>query len=294
MLINDFLTYLQYEKRYSPHTLQAYHADLLQFQSFLKTELVDGIETAKGLNIKNFMVSLLYQGLIETAVNRKLSSLKSFYKFLHREGKVENNPTRLIKTLKTPKKLPVFVEEVKMDALLDSEHSFDDSFSGKRDKLVVEILFGTGIRLSELINLKETDFNSYEGTIKVLGKRNKERIIPLHKPLAKEVQEFLDLKALQTFNNKSTCVIVTNNGEQAYPNLIYRIVNSCLKLVSTQDKTSPHVLRHSFASSLLNRGADLNAIKELLGHASLAATQVYTHNSVERLKSIYKQAHPRA
>jgi len=294
MLINDFLTYLQYEKRYSPHTLQAYRADLLQFQDFLKTELVDDVNAAKASNIKNFMVSQLQQGLVETAVNRKLSSLKSFYKFLHREDKIANNPTRLIKTLKTPKKLPVFVEEVKMDALLDSEHSFDDSFSGKRDKLVVELLFGTGMRLSELINLKETDFNSYEGAIKVLGKRKKERIIPLHKPLQKEVQEFIELKNLQNFDNKSHYIIVTNGGDQAYPNLIYRIVNSCLKLVSTQEKTSPHVLRHSFASSLLNRGADLNAIKELLGHASLAATQVYTHNSVERLKSIYKQAHPRA
>ena len=181
-----------------------------------------------------------------------------------------------------------------MDALLDSEHSFDDSFSGKRDRLVVELLFGTGMRLTELINLKETDVNVYERAIKVLGKRNKERIIPLHAPLLKEVKEFIDLKTSQNFSNKSPYLIVTNSGEQAYPNLIYRIVNSCLKLISTQDKKSPHVLRHSFASSLLNRGADLNAIKELLGHASLAATQVYTHNSVERLKSIYKQAHPKA
>lgn len=294
MLINDFLTYLQYEKRYSPLTLQAYSADLLQFDSFLKEQVAVSVELAKSVDVKNFMVEQLQKGLTESAVNRKLSSLKSFYKFLHREGVIATNPTRLIKTLKTPKKLPVFVEEVKMDALLDSEHSFDDSFAGKRDRLVVELLFGTGMRLAELINLKEQDVNQYDGTIKVLGKRSKERIVPLHKYLQKEVSEFISLKTLQNFDNKSAFLIVTNKGEQAYPNLIHRIVNSCLALISTQNKKSPHVLRHSFASSLLNRGADLNAIKELLGHASLAATQVYTHNSVERLKSIYKQAHPRA
>ncbi|MFN0257532.1 tyrosine-type recombinase/integrase [Pedobacter ureilyticus] len=295
MLINDFLTYIQYEKRYSPHTLQAYKADLLQFEDFLKSNSLTEVETAKATDIKNYMVSLLQEsGLTENAVNRKLSSLKSFYKFLHREEKIAQNPTRLIKTLKTPKKLPVFVEDVKMDTLLDNEHSFDDSFAGRRDRLVVELLFGTGMRLAELIGIKEEDFNKYEGVVKVLGKRNKERIIPLHKSLQNEVLEFISLKTLQNFGNKSPYLVVTNSGDQAYPNLIYRIVNSCLKLVSTQEKKSPHVLRHSFASSLLNRGADLNAIKELLGHASLAATQVYTHNSVERLKSIYKQAHPRA
>ncbi len=294
MPINDFLTYLQYEKRYSPHTIQGYRADLLQFESFLIQEQVNDIQLAQALHIKNFMVAQLQQGLVESAVNRKLSSLKSFYNFLQREVLIVNNPARLIKTLKTPKKLPVFIEEAKMDTLLDNEYSFDDSFQGKRNRLVVELLFGTGMRLAELVNLKEADLNSYEGTIKVLGKRNKERFIPLHKPLLKLLIEFIGLKKIQSFDNKSPYIIVTNNGEQAYPNLIYRIVKSCLKLVSTQDKKSPHVLRHSFASSLLNRGADLNAIKELLGHAGLSATQVYTHNSVERLKSIYKQAHPRA
>lgn len=295
MPINDFLTYLQYEKRYSPHTLQSYRTDLLQFENFLNKELVDDLKKAKALHIKNFMVELLQEeGLMESAVNRKLSTLKSFYKFLHREGKIVANPAVLVKTLKTPKKLPVFIEETKMDVLLDDAHTFDDTFAGKRDKLVIELLFGTGVRLTELINLKEQDVNFYEATIKVLGKRNKERIIPLHKPLLNQIKEFIALKTLQNFDNKSPYLIVTNNGMQAYSNLIYRIVNSCLKLISTQNKKSPHVLRHSFASSLLNRGADLNAIKELLGHASLAATQVYTHNSVERLKSIYKQAHPRA
>ena len=294
MLITDFLTYLQYEKRYSPHTIQSYRTDLLQFQTFVFTEDIEDLRLANAAHIKNYMVHQLQLGLVENAVNRKLSSLKSFYKFLHREGFVANNIASTIKTLKIPKRLPVFIEEVKMNTLLDNEDYFDDSFAGQRNKLVIELLFGTGIRSAELLLLKETDVNYFEGSIKVLGKRNKERIVPLHKPLLLQLQNYLTLKLTQKFSNKSQNLIVTNNGSKAYPNLVYRIVNNCLTLVSTQGKRSPHVLRHSFASSLLNRGADLNAIKELLGHASLAATQVYTHNSIERLKSIYKQAHPRA
>lgn len=294
MAVNDFLSYLEYEKRYSPHTIQSYHTDLMQFEKYLSEEQIEGVLQVEVLHIKNYIVCQLQKGLAESAVNRKLSALKSFYKFMHQEGYIAQNPVRFIKALKTPKKIPVFIEEVKMDDLLDNEHHFDDTFRGRRNKLVIEILFGTGIRLSELINLKEMDIDAYERTIKVLGKRNKERIIPIHKPLFDEMQSFIQLKGAQGFSNKSPYIVVTNTGGQAYPNMIYRIVNSCLKLVSTQEKKSPHVLRHSFASSLLNRGADLNAIKELLGHASLAATQVYTHNSIERLKSIYKQAHPRA
>ncbi len=294
MLITDFLTYLQYEKRYSSHTIQSYRTDLLQFQKFVFTEDIEDLRLANAAQIKNYMVYQLQLGLVENAVNRKLSSLKSFYKFLHREGFVAINIASTIKTLKIPKRLPVFIEEVKINTLLDNEDYFDDSFAGQRNKLVIELLFGTGIRSAELILLKELDVNYFEGTIKVLGKRNKERIVPLHKPLLLQLQNYLTLKLTQKFSNKNQNLIVTNNGSKAYPNLVYRIVNNCLTLVSTQGKRSPHVLRHSFASSLLNRGADLNAIKELLGHASLAATQVYTHNSIERLKSIYKQAHPRA
>lgn len=294
MLIREFLTYLQYEKRYSSHTLVSYGTDLSQFEEYLKSEGAGTLQLVKSMHVKNFMVAQLQLGLAESAVNRKLSSLRSFYKYLHRENKVAVNPTTLLKTLKVPKRIPVFVEEVKMDTLLDSTDFFDNSFKGQRNKIVVELLFGTGIRLSELVNLKETDLNSYESTIKVLGKRNKERIIPIHQTLLHQLKAFLVFKESQLFPKITPYLIVTDVGDQAYPKLIYRIVNDCLKLVSTQGKKSPHILRHSFATSLLNRGADLNAIKELLGHASLAATQVYTHNSVERLKSIYKQAHPRA
>lgn len=298
MLINSFLTYLQHEKRYSPHTVKSYHADLLQFEAFLQKDFEISSKEAKPTHIRSFMVSLLDHQVSENAIGRKISTLRSYYKYLLREDEQKTNPMVLIKAPKVPKRLPVFVEEAKMDALLDSQigddEIFNEGFPSQRDKIVLELLFGTGIRLAELLLLKEADINFYEGTIKVLGKRNKERIVPLHNQLIDQLKAYLNLKLAQQFNNKITTLIVTNTGAAAYPKLIYRIVNSYLTLVSTQDKRSPHVLRHSFASSLLNRGADLNAIKDLLGHASLAATQVYTHNSVERLKSIYKQAHPKA
>jgi integrase/recombinase XerC len=294
MLISSFLTYLQHEKRYSPHTVKSYHTDLLQFQVFLKEKCETDLVAVQTPQVRSFIVYLMDAAVSANAIGRKISTLRSFYKFMLREQALKKNPMLLIKAPKVPKRLPVFIEEVKMDLLLDSAEKFDESFSSQRDKVVLELLFGTGVRLAELLLLKENDINFYEGTIKVLGKRNKERIIPLHGPLIIQIKKYIDLKLIQKFDNKNTTLIVTNTGAIAYPKLIYRIVNSYLTLISTQDKKSPHVLRHSFASSLLNRGADLNAIKELLGHSSLAATQVYTHNSVERLKSIYKQAHPKA
>ena len=298
MLINSFISYLQNEKRYSAHTVTSYQTDLMQFEGFLQQDLEINLDDAKSTHVRSFMVSLLDDKISENSIGRKISALRSFYKYLLRETQLSVNPMLLIKAPKTPKRLPVFIEESKMDFLLDQKFEatevFDNSFSSQRDKIVFEILYGTGIRLAELLLLKETDINFYEGTIKVLGKRKKERIIPLHGQLLTQLKSYINLKLAQDFSKKTSTLIVTNAGAPAYPKLIYRIVNSYLTLISTQDKKSPHVLRHSFASSLLNRGADLNAIKELLGHASLAATQVYTHNSVERLKSIYKQAHPKA
>ncbi|WP_431844420.1 tyrosine-type recombinase/integrase [Pedobacter anseongensis] len=294
MLISSFLTYLKHEKRYSPHTLLAYERDLHQFEHYIQLNYELTVLTSKAVHVRSFMVSLMDDKISANAINRKISSLRSFYKYLQRESILSVNPMLLIRAPKVSKRLPVFVEEHKLDQLLDSTTVFNEDFSSQRDKLVVELLFGTGIRLAELLLLKDTDINTYESTIKVLGKRNKERIVPLHSLLLKEVGAYIALKNAQKFNNKITTLIVTNTGKAAYPKMIYRIVHHYLTLISTQDKRSPHVLRHSFASSLLNRGADLNAIKELLGHAGLAATQVYTHNSVERLKSIYKQAHPKA
>lgn len=265
-----------------------------QFENYIRETFGLGLTEATHNHIRSFMVDLMEQKSSENTVNRKISALRSFYKFLLREDKLVQNPMQLIKAPKIPKRLPVFVEAQKLDHLLDGAGFFADDFNSKRDHLVIELLFGTGIRLAELIGLKETDFDLYAGTIKVIGKRNKERIVPVNKPLINQLNSYIELKKLQKFNNNLLNLIVTNTGAAAYPKLIYRIVHSYLSLVSTNDKKSPHVLRHSYATSLLNGGADLNAIKELLGHASLAATQVYTHNSIERLKTIYKQAHPKA
>lgn len=302
MSVSSFLTYLQHEKRYSLHTVQAYQKDLKQFEAFVQNEFELDLVAVQPVHVRSFIVSLLDHRMAESTVKAKLSTLRSFYKHLLREKAISTSPMAQVKAPKVPKRLPVFIEEAKMDLLLDGYETedgkkvefFEEGFSGQRDKLVVELLFGTGMRLAELLGLKESDINFYEGAIKVLGKRNKQRIIPLHGALAKQTKSYIDLKLLQNFDNKSEALIVTDSGTDAYPKMIYRIVTRYLTNISTQDKKSPHVLRHSFASSLLNKGADLNAIKELLGHASLAATQVYTHNSIERLKSIYKQAHPKA
>lgn len=293
MLQKSFITYLTHEKRYSQHTITAYQKDLNQFEVFIQALEMDFTEV-KHQQLRNYLVELMEEGHSENTINRKISALRSFYKFLHRSGKIDQNPAVLIKAPKIPKRLPVFVNAQKMDLLLDSQHYFDESFPSVRDHLVIELLFGTGIRLTELLQLKDTDIDFYSGTIRVLGKRNKERIIPINKQLINQVNTYIELKKLQNFNNNLLILIVTNTGAAAYPKLIYRIVTSYLNHISTNEKKSPHVLRHSYATSLLNAGADLNAIKELLGHASLAATQVYTHNSIERLKTIYKQAHPKA
>ena len=294
MLLNSFLTYISHEKRYSQHTISSYQTDLGQFETYIQSTFLLSIPEVKHTHIRSYMVDLMESKSSAATINRKISALRSLYKFLLREDKVSQNPMLLVKAPKIPKRLPVFIETQKIDNLLDSSEFFDDSFSSVRDHLVIELLFGTGMRLSELLQLKETDVDAYGGTIKVLGKRNKERIIPINKQLINQLNSYVEAKMVQNFNNNLLNLIVTNTGSAAYPKLIYRIVSSYLSLVSTSDKKSPHVLRHSYATSLLNAGADLNAIKELLGHANLSATQIYTHNSVERLKSIYKQAHPKA
>lgn len=240
------------------------------------------------------MVSLMDQGNEAKTINRKISSLRSLYKFLRRNELITTNPMIQVRAPKIPKRLPVVITEQKMDTLLDGGFDFSDGFSGLRDRLIIELLYGTGIRLAELVGLKDEDIDIYGQQIRVLGKRNKQRIIPVHTSLAKLISDYKFQKLSQNFDNKSNTLIVTDNGRDVYPKFVYRTVRTVLSAISTHDKKSPHILRHSFATSLLNRGADLNAIKELLGHSSLAATQVYTHNSVEKLKAIYKQAHPKA
>jgi len=300
MFTERFIRYLQFEKRYSAHTISAYQKDLDQFASFLHLLQIE-IQEASHTHVRSWMVEMMDKGADSRSINRKSSTLRSFYKFLLREQAVSSNPMLRIQSLKKAKRLPVVVEEKKLGVWLDqaATRNLDDPagerhFADVRDLLVVEILFGTGIRSAELITLKESDVDIYNGQIKVLGKRNKERLIPVNNTLLNLMKEYIEIKKTKHFNNNPGTLIVTNTGNITYPKLIYRIVKSCLTNISTNDKKSPHVLRHTFATSLLNNGADLNAIKELLGHASLAATQVYTHNSVERLKSIYKQAHPKA
>ncbi|MCX2450900.1 tyrosine-type recombinase/integrase [Pedobacter sp. PLR] len=294
MVIAQFLLYLQHEKRYSPHTLKSYQTDLLQFSDYLQQTFELPVMEAGHPQVRSYMVALMEEEVSERSIGRKLSTLRSFYKYLLREGLISVSPMTLVRAPKIPQRLPVFIEDQKLDILLDSGEFFNDTFPSVRDKLVIETLFGTGMRLAELLSLSAESIDFYGATIRVTGKRNKERIIPVSKLLTDQLKAYLDIKTLQNFHNKMGPLIVTDKGTPAYPKLIYRIVTSYLTYISTQDKKSPHVLRHSYATSLLNRGADLNAIKELLGHASLAATQVYTHNSIERLKSIYKQAHPKA
>ena len=293
MFIERFIRYLQFEKRFSSHTVIAYRQDLYQFNNFLDSDGLD-LLTISHRDIRGWMLLLMEQGSEAKTVNRKLSVLRSFYKFLQREELIQNNPMVLIKAPKVPKRLPIVMDQQKMDSLLDSDIIFENNFSGMRNRLILELLYGTGMRLSELVGLKVQDVNLYEQTIKVLGKRNKERLIPVASPLIKLIKDYLGEKLSQNFDNKASSLIVTNEGNNAYPQFIYRIVKASLSEISTQNKRSPHILRHTFATALLNKGADLNAIKELLGHSSLAATQVYTHNSVEKLKLIYKLAHPKA
>ena len=293
MFIEQFIQYLQFEKRFSPLTLTAYQKDLDQFLAFLaisESELLNVTHQ----QVRSWMVVLMDNGNEAKTINRKISSLRSFYKFLQRNELIKANPMTQVRAPKIPKRLPVVITEQKMDTLLDGGFDFIDGFSGLRDRLIIELLYGTGIRLAELVGLKDNDVDVYEQQIRVLGKRNKQRIIPVHSSLAKLIEDYKIQKLSQNFDNKSKTLIVTDNGKDVYPKFVYRTVKTVLSTISTHDKKSPHILRHSFATSLLNRGADLNAIKELLGHSSLAATQVYTHNSVEKLKAIYKQAHPKA
>jgi integrase/recombinase XerC len=294
MLKARFIQYISEQKKYSTHTQTAYAQDLLQFEDFITERYELSFDGVQHLHAREYIVYLMDQGIGASSIGRKLSTLRSFYKYLQRQGIISRNPMLLVKAPKVSKKLPVFVDDYKMDELLDSTVVFDDSFPSVRDKMMMELFFGTGMRLSELIGLKESDVSFYEHTVKVLGKGNKERIVPISPQLSEQLKAFVELKGLQQFDRKVASLFVTDKGEALYPKYVYNKVKHYLALVSTQDKRSPHVLRHSYATSLLNRGADLNAIKELLGHASLAATQVYTHNSIERLKSIYKQAHPKA
>ncbi|HEY1054508.1 MAG TPA: tyrosine-type recombinase/integrase [Emticicia sp.] len=292
MFLERFSQYLKFEKRFSPHTVSAYQRDLIQFFDFIGSRELEFSEI-NHTHVRSFIIDMMETGLDPRSVNRKISTLRSFYKFLLRDGSVSSNPMTHVKATKTSRRLPVVVEETKLNVLLDSDNIFSDNFIGLRDRLVMEILFGTGIRVAELLALKDYDVDHWNKTIRVFGKRSKERLIPLNASLFDLIETY-KVEKKKTFLEGKEQLVVTEKGEKAYPGLIQKIVHKYLSYISTQSKKSPHVLRHTFATTLLNKGADLNAIKELLGHSSLAATQVYTHNSVEKLKSIYKQAHPKA
>lgn len=294
--LERFLRHIQFEKRFSTHTLIAYREDVRQFAYYLNQQFE--ITTLSDLNhtfIRSWVVSLMETGISTRSVNRKISSLRSFFRFLLREKLITSNPMQKVVAPKNAKKLPVFVEKHNMELLFNHVMA-DINFSGIRDRLILELFYATGIRLSELIGLKTADVNLYESTIKVLGKRNKERVIPFSGKMLEPFKNYVRERTLFMNEKEKTndYFFLSDKGNKLAPKIVYLIVKKNLSAVTTIDKRSPHVLRHTFATHMLNNGADINAIKEILGHSSLAATQVYTHNSIEKLKEAHKLAHPRA
>ncbi len=293
-MINAYLKYLLHEKRYSKHTVKSYENDLTQFSAFLtQFDNSISIEHAKHRMMRSWIVSLIDDKLSPRSVNRKIATLRSFYKFLHAREIISENPSIKLSPLKTDKPLPEFIQESQMHSLFD-RHFFNEDFEGQRDQLIISLLYGTGIRLSELIGLTDQSVNLYDQTIKVLGKRNKERIIPLPNEIVQHIKTY-SAKRNEVFGSlRDNYLLVTSSGKKCYPMMVYRVVKKHLTDIARSSKRSPHVLRHTFATHLLNKGADLNAVKDLLGHSSLAATQVYTHNSLDKLKTVFDQAHPKA
>jgi len=290
--ISKFIEYLKFEKRYSLHTLIAYENDLRQFATYIgDTYELTNLDEIQSSIVRSWLVSMMDAGLSPRSVNRKITALKSLYRYAIKSGWVAVNPMHKVSSPKTPKKLPEYIEAEKLDLLLDTAE-FSADFNGRRDHLIIELFYGTGMRLSELLGLMIEDVQLNNKQIKVTGKRNKQRIIPMFDTLAQELKTFLSERSAIVTEQRQ--VFVFEDGSALYPVYVYRLVNKYLSQVSTRKKKSPHVLRHSFATEMLNKGADLNAIKELLGHASLSATQVYTHNTIEKLKAAYALAHPRA
>jgi len=292
MTIDNFIEYIAIEKRYSTNTLKAYKKDLQLFTLYLTEEFeLDNPEKANQEMIRSWVVNMMDEGLSGRSVNRKLSTLSSYYNYLIRMSVVTENPARHVAYVKTSHRLPTYFNEEQLGTLLNNKEDIQD-FIKLRNRLVVELLYSTGMRRSELLSLKINSIDFSNNTIKVLGKRNKQRIIPLSKKHTEDIIAYID-KREEYFENYNDYLIVTNKGGKAYPRLIYRIINKELSSL-TGSVISPHVLRHSFATHMLNNGADLNTIKEILGHANLTATQIYTHNTIDKLKKVYSKAHPRA
>ncbi|HSD07745.1 tyrosine-type recombinase/integrase [Flavobacterium sp.] len=288
-----FRNYLQLEKKYSPHTINAYLNDISYFETFNKESFdQDVIEQVNYSQIRSWIVSLVDDGVSNTTVNRKIASLKAFYKFLLKIKQIEINPLLKHKALKTEKKLQIpFSEKELVDAL--SQHPDVEGFEEIRDKLIVELFYTAGIRRTELIHLKTANINFTNHTIKVLGKRDKERILPILPVIVEQINEYIKERSLLEIIIDSEYLFITKKGLKLNDSFVYRLINSYFSTVSEKVKKSPHILRHTFATHLLNNGADLNSVKELLGHSSLASTQIYTHSSLNELKKVYKEAHPR-
>jgi integrase/recombinase XerC len=292
MSVSSFISYLAFEKKYSPHTIKAYKKDIKEFAAFCETEYqIKTIDHVEYGMIRSWIVALVDRGISNRSVNRKITSLKSYFKFLLKVEKIETNPLAKHKALKMAKKVEIPFSEEEMNQLL-YEIPFDDNFEGIRDRLIIELFYATGMRRSELINLKVKDLDLNNKTLKVIGKRNKERIIPVLEKTALLFKEYFLLR--DALEKTDDFVFLTGTGNKIYETLVYRVINGYFSRVSTKIKKSPHILRHTFATHMLNKGADLNAVKELLGHSSLASTQVYTHNSIAELKKVHAMAHPRS
>ena len=291
--IQSFIDFLQFEKRYSPHTIRSYQDDLNQFDEFTDQEFEKGnLSEISSSMIRTWLASLKDAGVTSKTINRKISTLRSFFKYQIGTGILNQSPMSNILSPKSGKRLPVFIEQKDMKTLF-SEVQFSEDWQGRTARLLLSIFYNTGIRLSELVNLKESQVDFGNCTIKVLGKGNKERIIPINSVLLEQIKEYIREKSKDWEPGASIYLLVNQKGKKLYPKYAYLAVRKYLGAVTTIEKKSPHILRHTFATHLANSGADLNAIKELLGHSSLAATQVYTHNTIEKLKNIHKKAHPK-
>lgn len=291
--IEDFINHLKFEKRYSTHTLRAYTDDLAVFFQFLTAqfEVVNPQEVMPAM-VRSWLASLSLQKIQPRSINRKISSLKSFYRYCLLKGYVASSPLSAIKVLKTRKRLPNYIEETQMQQLLE-QIDFTDDYTGRLHYLIITLLYHTGMRVSELVSLKDRQVDTKRLQVKVLGKGNKERIIPLHDDIVGEVDEYRKLRSGLAAGADRVELLLNEKGKPLSPRHVYDIVKRRLSLVTTAEKKSPHILRHSFATHLTGNGAELNAVKELLGHSSLAATQVYTHTSIDRLRDIHRKSHPK-
>lgn len=291
-MVKAFLDHLYLEKKYSKHTIIAYQKDLNSFQRFLQVTFdQENLLTVNYSQIRSWIVALVDDDISNRTINRKISSLKSFYKFLQKSNQISVSPLQKHKALKVARKVQVPFSTKEVKSVLDAV-SISNDFVSVRNKLIVELFYSTGIRRAELINIKLADIDSYKGVLKVLGKRSKERLVPILKSVLNTLETYLIERSKIVKN--SDFLFITEKGNKIYETLVYRVINSYFSKVSSKVKKSPHILRHSFATHLLNEGADLNSVKELLGHASLASTQVYTHNSLEAIKQVYNQAHPKS